>query len=84
MNFNLAELYKTQKLYKEAVNSYQAALKTKPNWYDALVSIADCYVEMGELQKAIEAYKTIIDSNGKSENSLTKLAELYEKSGRFL
>jgi len=79
LNFNLAELYKEEKLYKEAINSYQTAMKTKPNWYEALTAIADCYVEMEELRKAIETYKIIIGSISQSEENFTKLAKLYEK-----
>lgn len=80
LNFNLAEVFRTQEAFDEAIIFYQGALKTKPNWITALKAMAECYLKINNIEKAIEIYKTITDTSAEENNELytAKLAELYE------
>jgi tetratricopeptide (TPR) repeat protein len=53
--------YKAQKKYKEAIQCYEEALKIDPNLVQALSNLAVCYQELGEIKKAEELKKKIVN-----------------------
>ena len=46
--------------YDEAIASYQQFLEKNPNLYQVQLSIADCYREKGDFDKAIEIYNKVL------------------------
>ena len=76
LNFNIAEVFRIQDKYAEAMLSYQTALKARPNWTSALTGMADCHIKMGELQKAIEIYKNITENETKEGRSVNRRVEI--------
>jgi len=68
--------YKEQK-FDEAMALYQQFLEKNPNLYQIRVSIADCWREKGEFEKAIEIYNSVIEQ-AKTDAALGK--EMTAKS----
>jgi pentatricopeptide repeat protein len=54
------QLFKEKK-YDEAIASYQQFLEKNPAAYQVSLSIADCYQEKGEIEKAMEIYNKMIE-----------------------
>ncbi|MEK7450167.1 MAG: tetratricopeptide repeat-containing serine protease family protein [Planctomycetota bacterium] len=58
-NFQGDYLYENGK-YKEAIESYQEAIRIKPDYVQAHCNLGDAYKKSGEFPKAIESYKQAI------------------------
>lgn len=84
------ELYE-QKKYSEAVAKYKEFLEKNPTIYQVNINIGSCYQEMGEYDKAIEAYNEILNRVKEEKGSfegdegaaraLTSLGASYIKKG---
>jgi tetratricopeptide (TPR) repeat protein len=84
------ELYE-QKKYSEAVEKYKEFLERNPTIYQVNINIGSCYQEMGEYDKAIEAYNEILNKVKEEKGSyegdesaaraLISLGECYIKKG---
>ena len=70
------QAYKESK-YDEAMALYQQFLEKNPNLYQIQVSIADCWREKGEFDKAIEIYNKVLEQS-KADAALGK--EMAAKS----
>lgn len=55
-----AQLFEEEK-YAEAVTKYEEFLELNPMIYQVHLNIGNCYREMGEYEKAIEAYSFLLD-----------------------
>jgi len=64
------QLFKEKK-YDEAIASYQQFMEKNPTAYQVSLSIADCYQEKGEIEKAIELYNKIIEQ-AKTDQAMGK------------
>jgi Tfp pilus assembly protein PilF len=64
------QLFKEKK-YDEAIASYQQFMEKNPAAYQVSLSIADCYQEKGEIEKAIELYNKIIEQ-AKTDQAMGK------------
>lgn len=84
------ELYKDGK-YDEAIAAYQKFQEANPGLYQIQISIADCYREKGEFDKAIALYNEAIAQSasdatlGKdmSAKALAGIGNCYLKQGRL-
>jgi len=70
------EAYKEKK-FDEAMALYQQFFEKNPNLYQIQVSIADCWREKGEFDKAVEVYNKVIEQ-AKTDPALGK--EMAAKS----
>lgn len=57
--------------YDEAIASYLQFMEKNPSAYQVQLSIADCYLEKGEFEKAIELYNKVIEQ-AKTDQALGK------------
>jgi tetratricopeptide (TPR) repeat protein len=64
------QLFKEKK-YDEAIASYQQFMEKNPAVYQVSLSIADCYQEKGEIEKAMELYNKIIEQ-AKADQAMGK------------
>lgn len=64
------QLFKEKK-YDEAIASYQQFMEKNPAAYQVSLSIADCYQEKGEIEKAMELYNKIIE-RAKTDQAMGK------------
>lgn len=100
-NSLLGEVLLAEKSHDEAISAFKDLVQMKMPWLwmtqpgiafnlinnDSL--LAQAYKEKGDLDKAIDVYKRLIDPNPKNRNGRLirpkyyyNLAELYEKKGR--
>jgi len=64
------QLFKEKK-YDEAIASYREFMDKNPAAYQVSLSIADCYQEKGEIEKAMELYNKIIEQ-AKTDQAMGK------------
>ncbi|NVK64848.1 MAG: tetratricopeptide repeat protein [Flavobacteriales bacterium] len=55
--YNLGAIYAGQKKYEQAIELMETSLLYQQNYTLAIAGIGDCYLEMGELDKACNWYK---------------------------
>ena len=55
------DLLRAMKRYEDAFLHWTRALEMEPEWYDAAYSMAFCYEEMGDYEKACAVYTQIAD-----------------------
>jgi tetratricopeptide (TPR) repeat protein len=73
------EFYKDGK-YETALMMYQQFLEKNPTAYQVGLNIADCYREMGQLDKAIENYNQVI-AQAKNDSVMGKTMEAKSLAG---
>ena len=56
------DLLRSMKRYDEAFPHWRRALEMEPEWCDAAYSMASCYEELGDFQKAFETYSNLADN----------------------
>ena len=77
------KFYSEKKFYR-AIESYKLAVEINSNNCEvAYNNIANCLVEFGEIDEAIEYYKKAIDLNDKYIDALFNLSVRYEKMKRY-
>lgn len=75
--------YSERKFYK-AIESYKLAVEIKSNNCEiAYNNIANCLIEFGEIDEAIEYYNKAINLNDKDIDTLFNLSIRYEKMKRY-
>ena len=79
---NLAALHLKSKNYTAAQEEVDAALKMAPDYLPALMTQASLYLAMKQPEKALELYKHLIDTGTQEPGVLSRLADLYEKTGK--
>ncbi|MEB3309904.1 MAG: tetratricopeptide repeat protein [Snowella sp.] len=62
----------------QQIEKYQALIDKNPNNLDALVALANLYLEQGQLEKAIPALEKIVTLQPKNLDWQFNLAKLYE------
>ncbi len=65
---------------EQQIQKYQELLKQNPNNMDALVALANLYLEQGQLEKAIPALEKIVTIQPNNLDWQFNLAKLYELS----
>jgi len=79
--------------YDEALAKYQEFLAQNPTVYQVTINIGNCHREMGEYEKAIEAFNIILEkikeekgsleSDKNAASALSGIGETYIKSGEL-
>ena len=59
--YSLAQAYFDAEDFQSACSEFEKCLSTKPDWMMAALSIAKAYMEIGEIDRAIEKLKLTID-----------------------
>lgn len=82
-----------QEKYSEAVPKFEEFLAKNPTIYQVNINIGNCYREMGEYEKAIEAYNKVLDKvmeekgsyegDDSSARALASIGETYVKQGDY-
>jgi tetratricopeptide (TPR) repeat protein len=80
-----------EKKYDEAVATYEQVLEKNPELYQVHLSIGNCYIAKGELDKACEEYGKALEQSQKDESrgkemaakALSGMGECYLKKGDF-
>ena len=77
--------------YSQAIKKFQEFLEMKPEYYEALMNIGDCYKEIEDYNAAVEAYQRVLDRIGEEGDSPAAdnaragaylgLSEIYLKKG---
>lgn len=74
----LARLYRVSNNSVEAEKAFNSALKAEPDNPDALAGLAQLYLDLGDINKAIDKLKAATDKNP-DERTLVALAMAYEQ-----
>jgi len=75
--------YEEQKDYQNAITSYRKAVELDHDNLDAVRGLAQNLLNSGQLDAALEQYKTIADANPEDAQTYLRMAEIYRRSGRF-
>lgn len=82
-HFNLAYTLQLLKNFREAKQSYEAALKIRSDYHIALHNLGVVHEELGELDKAIDKFEAALLLNSSAVDSLFNLGSVYMKLDRF-
>lgn len=84
-----AQLCLKQERYDEAIQTYVNILRDHPGDVDALLALANCYVEIKDWSSALEFYRRVLQLSGDSpslaeplQETIAKLQTLVEEAGQ--
>lgn len=77
------EKLQDQKLFKEAAQKYQKAVKIDSDYAEAYSNLGYCYRKQGRHSKAVNFYKKAIKLDPKLEEAHEYLGEAYAEMGKF-
>ena len=81
----LADLYSQSRVWAEALDNLQKAMKLTPQRRVTLgVKLAEAYSRLGESQKAIRELREVIFIDSECVPARLKLAELYQRTNRLV
>ena len=83
---SLARVYKEQKLYKEALAEYEAALKLPGNGAsgpDIHSEMARVYFELAQYERAVEEFKAALGVDKENARTRLSLAEAYKRNRQY-
>jgi tetratricopeptide (TPR) repeat protein len=79
------------KEYSRALKKFQEFLELKPEYYQALMNIGNCYKEMGDYESAVETYQRVLNrimeegdtptAKNARAGAYVGLSEIYLKKG---
>ncbi|CAH1788639.1 unnamed protein product [Owenia fusiformis] len=72
-----------QKEFKKAIESYTTALELKPDDKNCLCSRANCYIQVGDANSALEDSENILEQDPKHIKALFQKAESLYQQGEF-
>ncbi|MFH2102742.1 MAG: tetratricopeptide repeat protein [Chloroflexota bacterium] len=78
----LGDIQICQKKWQDAIYSIQKFLSLQPYDPDGLYSLATCYWQMNQLEKAIFAFETLVKISPLNADAWVELGEVYNKVGR--
>ena len=79
-HFQLAKLCRKQDKLEEALNHLGRTVNLNPNWAKAWRLFGECFLERGNYEKAMDAFKKALKINGKDAAALSGLALLYGRT----
>ncbi|HLZ43702.1 MAG TPA: tetratricopeptide repeat protein [Candidatus Sulfotelmatobacter sp.] len=79
----LGAAYEQRKDYKSAIDAYQHAIVLDRDNLDAIRGLAENLLNNGQLDKALEQYKVIADSNPEDAQTYVRMAEIYRRQGKY-
>ncbi len=68
---------------RKAIDYYQKAVDLEPSIIEYRMKLADCYMELDNIDKAIEVYKDMIVYDPTSPLPYAQIIALYEKEGMY-
>ncbi|HDJ23261.1 MAG TPA: tetratricopeptide repeat protein [Candidatus Aminicenantes bacterium] len=79
--------------YQEAVTKFEAFLSKNPTLYHVYINLGNCYREMGDYEKALQYYQSVLDKikegggefagNEVAARALANIGHVYIKQGDF-
>jgi tetratricopeptide (TPR) repeat protein len=79
----LAEEYRRERLYQEALKTCQDGLQRHPNYWSARVSMGRIHYETGEREKAREELEKVIKAVPDNLLANKLLGDIYRESGKY-
>jgi Flp pilus assembly protein TadD len=79
-HFQLAKLCRKQNKLEEALKHLGRTVHLNPNWAKAWRLFGECFLEQGNYEKAMDAFKKALKINGKDGAALSSLALLYGRT----
>ena len=83
LHYLLGSYYRGKKMYPEAEQELQQALKLDPQYGTAINTLASNYLDMGNFEKAIEFFKRYAAAFPEEANPLDSIGDLYFRMGRL-
>ncbi len=80
--FSLGVLYYRQKLYREAVRTFETALGQSPGDFDILYNLGLAYYQAGQKERAAEVLERAVRVNNRSADALYHLAVVVSDLGQ--
>ncbi len=77
--FELGEVYMRQRNYKEAIKAYSGAVGNGPEATYATMALANAYEKAGDIKRAVEQYKIVLDYDPTNEDAERALIRLGVK-----
>jgi type IV pilus assembly protein PilF len=83
--FDIGLVYYYRERYDEAIKYFEVAIRLKPDFAPAINSLGNAYLEKGEWDKAIEAYRKIVEDvfYGTPHFALSNMALAYYQKGNY-
>lgn len=82
IHYNMAHSYEILDRPKEAIAEYNAALKTKPGWLDALRALASLQGRTGDEVACASTLKRILAIDTNDSRAYTEMGQILLKSGK--
>ncbi len=82
IHYNMAHSYEILDRPKEAIAEYNAALKTKPGWLDALRDLASLQGRTGDEVACASTLKRILAIDTNDSRAYTEMGQILLKSGK--
>lgn len=83
INTNISEIYYLKKNYQLSIKHAREALKNNKKNYHAIINIANCNIEQGYIEKAIEELEKIAVYNKNVSMIFTNLGYAYKLKGDY-
>ena len=83
LHLNLAKSYEELGKIDNAMKEYEAALKSKPGWIDAIDAYADLLLKKNKTVEAGDLVKQALRLNPNNAKMLTKLGRVYTRQSNF-
>ena len=71
--------YGRANLFRQALQSFQEALKQDPNYPEALYGLGRAYLDLGNFNEAVETFEKLLKLDPNSTDAYTGLGEAYAK-----
>ena len=71
--------YGRANLFRQALQSFQEALKYDPEYADAYYGLGQAYLDLGHFRESTEAFEKVIKLNPKAVDVYARLGEAYAK-----
>ncbi|MBI5749428.1 MAG: tetratricopeptide repeat protein [Nitrospinae bacterium] len=80
---NIGNYYKDKKEWTKAMEYYERAVKTSPNYFMSYYNIGLLYYEKGDMEKAEANFKKSISLSNKDAHSHYYLGNIYRERGKL-
>lgn len=81
--YYLGKTYSQMKLYRDASGYFKKAMEIRPDFIQAAIDMAASHEALGEIPRAIEIYRQIIDNDDDKITVLQRLIQLLIQQHRF-
>ncbi len=78
-HFEQAEKLFGERKFSEAIAEYQKSAQADPKFAKPLVYIGDCWLQLGDMEKAIDSYKQALAVDPQDKQAHRFLGDMYER-----